>query len=209
LYGIPIIDNLSPVIYIGGADMTQAIKLENLRDLVNMGAVTTATILGQKGGYAVLAKLGAQDRILATKLGEVKMFATTDSAVRELVRLGLSTFLVDTSHHEKALLRAPRKDVSERAKAAAEALAYDRWVREQVGEALEQEENGTATWHSHDAVWKEVMAETQRLTAERDAVPKPKAKVAAATVKRTIPKQAQTAARNVRHTHLAAAKKKG
>lgn len=186
--------------------MTHSIKLENLRDLVNMGAVTTATILGQKGGYAVLAKLGAQERILATKVGEVKMFATTDSAVRELARLGLSSFLVDTSQHEKALLRAPRKDVSARAKAAAEALAHDRWVHEQLDEALEQEEAGTATWHTRDEVWKEVFAETKRLTAERDAAPKPKAKVSASTVKRTIHKKVQQAAQQVR---LAAAKKQG
>jgi len=185
--------------------MTQSIKLENLRDLVNMGAVKTATILGQKGGYAVLAKLGTQDRILANKVGEVKMFATTDTAVRELTRLGLSSFLLDTSGYEAGLLRAPRKDVSARAKAAKQALAYDQWVREQVDEALAEEKNGTATWHSHDDVWKDVLAETAQLVAERDRAPK--AKVAAATVKRTIHKQVQTAAHNVRHARAAAAKK--
>jgi hypothetical protein len=134
-------------------NMAQTIKLENLRDLVSMGAVKTATILGQKGGYAVLANLGMQERMLANKVGQVKMFATTDTAVKELARLGLSSFVVDISRYEKGLLRAPRADVTERAKRAAAALEHDTWFRAQVEEALEKEKQGTATWHSHDDVW--------------------------------------------------------
>jgi hypothetical protein len=133
--------------------MAQTIKLENLRDLVSMGAVKTATILGQKGGYAVLANMGMHERILANRAGQVKMFATTDTAVKELSRLGLSSFFVDISQYEKGLLRAPRTDVTERAKLAAAALDHDTWFRAQVEEALEKERLGTATWHSHDDVW--------------------------------------------------------
>jgi hypothetical protein len=209
LAGLPIIVNMELINNIVGADMTESIKLENLRDLVNMGVVSTATILGQKGGYTVLTKVGAQDRILATKLGGVKMFATTDSAVRELTRLGLSSFLVDTSQHEKALLRAPRKDVTARAKAAAEALAYDHWVREQVEEALESEKNGTATWRTHDDVWNTVMIETRRLIAERDTAPKPKTKAPLATAQRPAHKKVQRATHDLQRARLAAAKKKG
>lgn len=151
--------------------MAQTIKLENLRELVSMGAVKSATILGQKGGYAVLATMGLQERILANKVGQVKMFATTDTAVKELARLGLSSFVVDISRYEKGLLRAPRTDVTDRAKRAAAALEHDTWFRAQVDEAMEQEERGVATWHSHGDVWTEVRKATAAMVAERDADP--------------------------------------
>lgn len=137
--------------------MAQPIKLENLRELVSMGVVKTATILGLKGGYVVMTNTGAQERILANKVGQVKKFATTDTAVKELAGLGLSSFLVDISGYEKGLLRAPRTDVTDRAKRVAAALEHDTWFRAQVNEALLQEEQGTATWHSDDDVWADVM----------------------------------------------------
>ncbi len=173
--------------------MSQPIKLENLRDLVSMGAVKTATILGQKGGYAVVTSMGMQERVLANKLGKVKMFATTDTAVKELHRLGLATFTVDVSKYEKGSLRPARTDVTRRAKEAAEALAHDQWFRAQVDEALDEEARGEATWHAHDDVWADVMAETSKLVQERDAAaagvaPKKKAFRRIATTK-TIAKK--------------------
>ncbi|WP_213949898.1 hypothetical protein [Luteibacter sp. dw_328] len=151
--------------------MAEPIKLENLRDLISMGAVKTATILGQKGGFAVLASTGLQERILANKVGQVKMFATTDTAVKELARLGLSSFLVDISHYEKGLLRAPRTDVTERAKRAAAALEHEQWFRAQVDEAIQQEESGVATLHAHDDVWAEVKKATAATLARRNTGP--------------------------------------
>lgn len=151
--------------------MPLPIKLENLRDLVSMGAVKTATILGQKGGFAVLANMGMQERILANKVGQVRMFATTDTAVKELARLGLSSFIVDITHYEKGLLRAPRTDVVERARRASAALEHEKWFRAQVDEALRQEEQGVASLHSHDATWAEVNKATEVMLANRTADP--------------------------------------
>lgn len=150
-------------------DMAEPIKLENLRDLVAIGAVKTATIFGQKGGFTVLANTGVQQRILANKVGQVKMFATTDTAVKELARLGLSSFVVDISEYEKGLLRAPRTDVTERAKRAAAALEHEQWFRTQVDEALHQEELGVATLHGHEDVWAEVKKATSALLARRSS----------------------------------------
>lgn len=149
--------------------MTQPIKLDNLRDLVAMGAVKSATILGQKGGYAVLASTGIHERLLANKAGDVRMFATTDTAVNELRRLGLSHFSLDITHYEKGSLRPPRPDVTRKAKEASEALAHDQWFRAQVDEALNDEASGQAIWHAHDDVWAMLEAETVQLVAERDA----------------------------------------
>lgn len=148
--------------------MSHPIKLENLRDLVSMGAVKTATILGQKGGWAVLANMGMQERVLANKGGAVRMFATTDTAVRELHRLGLSTFTVDVSQYEKGRVRRGRPDVAAKAKEAAAALAHDQWFRAQVDEALTEEADGHATWHAHEDVWAALEAETAQLVRERE-----------------------------------------
>jgi hypothetical protein len=149
--------------------MSQPIKLENLRDLVSMGAVKTATILGQKGGFAVVASMGMQERVLANKLGKVKMFATSDTALKELHQLGLVTITVNMTHYEKGSLRPARTDVTRRAKEAAEALAHDQWFRAQVDEALDEEARGVATWHTHEDVWADLLAETAQLVQERDA----------------------------------------
>jgi hypothetical protein len=154
-------------------DVAEPIKLENLRDLISMGAVKTATIRGQKGGFAVLAKAGVTERILANKVGQVRMFATTDTAVKELARLGLSLFVVDITQYEKGLLRAPRTDVTERARRAAAALEHEQWFRAQVDEALQQEESGVATLHGHDDVWAEVKKATAAALARKNLEPAP------------------------------------
>ena len=62
--------------------MLQPIKLESLRELVAAGSIKSVTILGQKGGYAVVASIGMQQRTLGTKFGEVRMFGSTDTAVK-------------------------------------------------------------------------------------------------------------------------------
>jgi hypothetical protein len=151
--------------------MAWSIKLENLRDLVSAGVVKTATIRGQKGGFSVRANMGVQERVLANKLGHVKIFATTDTAVRELARLGLLSFTVDISQYEKGLLRAPRVDVTERAKRAAVALEHEQWFRAQVDEALQQDERGLASLHGHDAVWAEVRKATAAVLANKSPAP--------------------------------------
>lgn len=153
--------------------MLQPIKLESLRELVAAGAVKSATILGQKGGYAVLASVGMQQRPLGTKFGDVRMFASTDTAVKALRDVGLSLFTVDVTHHEKGRLRAARPDVTQKAKQASAALAHDRWFREQVTEAIAKDKRGGATWHDHDAMWDELEANAAKLVAAKDAPPAP------------------------------------
>ncbi|WP_052191457.1 hypothetical protein [Luteibacter sp. 9133] len=151
--------------------MPHPIKLDALRDLVSSGAVKTATILGEKGGFTVHADAGSSERVLTNRAGQVKMFATTDTAVRELARAGLSSFLVDISQYQKGLLRAPRTDVSDRAKRASEALEHERWFRAKVDEALQQEEQGVATWHEHADVWEDVKKATAAMVAKRNLEP--------------------------------------
>lgn len=147
--------------------MPQPIKLESLRELVAAGAVTSATILGQKGGYAVMASIGMQQRPLGTKLGEVRMFGSTDTAVKVMRDLGVYQFKVDVTHFEAGRLRAARPDVAEKAKSAATALAYDRWFRGQVSAALDKDQRGETVWHEHDAMWDELEAQAAERVASK------------------------------------------
>lgn len=147
--------------------MLQPIKLESLRELVAAGSVKSATILGQKGGYAVLASIGMQQRPLGTKFGEVRMFGSTDTAVKVMREIGVYQFSVDVTHFEAGRLRAARPDVTEKAKNAATALAHDRWFREQVTAAIDKDKRGEAIWHEHDAMWDELEAQAVELVAAK------------------------------------------
>ena len=148
--------------------MAQPVKLESLRELVAAGSVTSATILGQKGGYAVLASIGTQQRPLGTKSGGVRMFGSADTAVKVMRDLGVYQFKVDITHFEAGRLRAARPDVAEKARSAATALAYDRWFREQVGAAIDRDQRGETVWHEHDAMWDELEAQTaERMAAKK------------------------------------------
>lgn len=150
-----------------GSHVTELIKLESLRDLIAAGLVTTATVLGQKGGYTVHVAVGNGERFLVNRAGQVRVFASIDTAVRELNGVGLTTVAVNVSGYEKGLVRAPRADLTLRARRVAEALEYDQWVRERVDEAMLDESLGRSEWKSHEDVWENVRRETARLMAER------------------------------------------
>ena len=148
--------------------MSQTIKFDSLRELVAAGGVKSTTILGQRGGFAVVANIGMQQRTLGTRAGEVRMFGRLDTAVKMLRDMGLAQFQVDVTHYEPGLLRAERPDTTKRHAAAAAALAHDRWFREQVTEAIAKDERGEATWHDHDAMWDELEAQAAQLVATKD-----------------------------------------
>lgn len=155
--------------------MSEPLKPESFRELVKSGVVTSATILGQKGGYAVLASIGMQQRPLGTRSGEVRMFSTADTAIKLLRELGIYHADLDVTHYEAGSLRPGRPDTAEKNRAANAALEHDRWFRAQVQEALDKMENGTAEFIDHDTMWDELEAYARELATQRDAV-KPKAK---------------------------------
>jgi hypothetical protein len=149
--------------------MLQPIKLESLRELVSAGSVKSATILGQKGGYAVVASVGMHQRPLGTKFGDVRMFGSTDTAVKVLRDLGLFIFHLDVSNYEEGRLRAARPDVTLKAKEASQAVAHDRWFRDQVQPVMDKVEAGTAVLHDHDEVWNRMEAHAANRLSERAA----------------------------------------
>lgn len=91
--------------------MGELIKLGAARDLVSAGAVKGAEVVGFPGGWLVRLRTGGRPRILATKLGEQRHFATVDSAVKVIRQVGLRTdaLLVDASRWEPTGLLAGRQ----------------------------------------------------------------------------------------------------
>lgn len=149
--------------------MTQPIKLETLRELVHAGSVRAATILGQKGGYAVVANIGLQQRPLGNKAGEVRMFSTTDTAVKVLREIGVVQFAVDVSQYEPGNLRPSRPDVKQHYKQAAAAVAHDRWFRQEVERTLDAIQRGDEKLLDSDEMWNELTRDAKRMDAARRA----------------------------------------
>ena len=151
------------------------IKLESLRILVEVGSVRAATIVGQRGGYAIVAQVGMQARTLATKYNQVRMFGTADAAAKILREAGISQATLDLTHYEPGRLRAARPDVTARIQRANDALEYDTWFRGEVRKSLDKIERGEAVWHDHDEMFDRLEAYAAKRVAERDAAMPPKA----------------------------------
>src|SRR5690349_19099027 len=88
-----------------------AITETSLRQVIDAGAVDEAVIRGIPGGFAVeVNPNGLSPKWLVTVRGEVRRFATLDTAGAVLRDLGLSAFRVDMEGHQPGRLRAPRPD---------------------------------------------------------------------------------------------------
>jgi hypothetical protein len=107
------------------------VKLATLRDLIEARLVQAATIVGEKGGWAVTVSYGEAERVLAGKDGAPRHFAKLDTAARQLLELGLVSFLVRGADYEQAAVRATRPDRSVAMKAA---NAYGTWLKQEVAQ---------------------------------------------------------------------------
>ena len=87
-------------------------RQQTLRDLVAIGRVTSATVVGLRGGYGIAVRDGPVQRLLATSRGETRLF-TLEAATRFLRDVGLPRFEVDASNYEPGRLRKPRPDRAE------------------------------------------------------------------------------------------------
>lgn len=135
------------------ASIRATVKLTTLRDLVDAGTVRRVTLVGQRGGYAVLARYGTQKRTLAAKSGEPRLFASIDTAARVLRALGVADFEVNAVNYAPGdPLRRRRPDRSAALKAVHQAAEYDAWFRAQVGQALEEAGDPATRWVPHEAV---------------------------------------------------------
>jgi hypothetical protein len=134
--------------------MGGTVRIGTARELVEAGSLRQAAIVGQAGGYAVLLRVGAQERALATKNGEPRLFAGIDAAARLLRdQLGVARFEVDATHFSPTdLLRRRRPDRAKAMRELYDAAEHDRWFRGEVEQALAEADDPATEWVDNDQV---------------------------------------------------------
>ncbi|MGI0013706.1 MAG: hypothetical protein ACREBU_09735 [Nitrososphaera sp.] len=93
------------------ASSVSAITETALRHVVDAAAVHSVLVRGTQGGFTVeINPDSAAPKYLVTVRGEIRRFASIDTAGAVLRELGLPEFRVDMEGHQPGRLRAPRPD---------------------------------------------------------------------------------------------------
>jgi hypothetical protein len=117
---------------------TETIDQKTLSQLVEDGAVRAAHVVGHGSGWTIAARYGLTERFLAAKRGDVRVFRKLETLVGFLREMGINRFEVDAAGYDPDSIERPtRPDRSAALKEAHEAAAYDKWVRAQVQESLD------------------------------------------------------------------------
>ncbi|TBC89897.1 hypothetical protein ELH21_30525 (plasmid) [Rhizobium leguminosarum] len=125
----------------------ETIDHSTLSRLVEAGAVDAAHVVGKTGGWSVFIRYGKAERPLAAQRSrQVRVFKRMDTLVSYLKDVGISQFDVDAADY--APEPAPRPDRAAALRRTHEAAEYDRWFREQVGEAIREADDPNAVWIS-------------------------------------------------------------
>lgn len=120
--------------------ITETIDHMTLSQLAEAGAVRSAHIVGQKGGWGVLVKYGRTERILAAQRShKVRIFRKFETLVSYLKGVGIVRFDVDAVNYDADSLKTTRTrpDRAEAMKSAHEAAAYNKWLKAEVQEAID------------------------------------------------------------------------
>jgi len=72
----------------------EPIRIEALREIASAGAVRAVVLVGQRGGWALVASVGMAERVLANRTRQPRLFATIDMAAKSLRALGIADFAV-------------------------------------------------------------------------------------------------------------------
>jgi hypothetical protein len=123
-----------------------------VQSLVAARAVLGATVLGQKGGWAVLVRYGALERAVAAQRGKPRLWrnlATAAAFVR--VELGVARFEVDAQAYEPDPQARRRPDQAERLRKQREAAEHDEWFRAEVRRTLDRIDTGQIGLVDEDA----------------------------------------------------------
>lgn len=88
----------------------QTIREPILRQLIEIGSVTQAIVVGQEHGFAVQFQAGRSEKVLTTAKGGVRLFASLDTVSSFVRDLGIERFEVDMTKHKPGRLRPPRPD---------------------------------------------------------------------------------------------------
>lgn len=119
---------------------TETIDHTTLTKLAEAGAVRSAHVVGQAGGWGILVKYGMTERALAAQRShQVRIFRKFETLVNYLKGMGIARFDVDAVNYDADSLDATRTrpDTSAKLKHAHEAAAYDKWLKAEIQEAID------------------------------------------------------------------------
>jgi hypothetical protein len=123
---------------------------QTLLHLVEAGAVRGADVIGQPGGWNIIVKYGMVERTLAARRGAIRLFARFDTLVKYLKSIGIAQCNVNISNYDETVKRVSRPDTKQRLADTKEAVAYDKWFREQVQIGLKEADDPNTVWVSQD-----------------------------------------------------------
>jgi hypothetical protein len=83
-----------------------------LKEVVQASGAVGASVVGKGNGFAVMIKLGTNEKTLVTSRGQVRLFASLDTAGAFMRNVGISRFEVDMNLYEPGRLRGARPDRS-------------------------------------------------------------------------------------------------
>jgi hypothetical protein len=137
----------SPPCAAEGPYMDDTIKLARLRLLAEAGSLSTATVVGRKSGWTVRVDMEDGARTLCSADGTLRIFSTTDSAIAQMARLGVTRLSVIADAYEAGSLRAPRPD---RALALKETAEYADWLKAKVEKSVVRVASGESKLYPLD-----------------------------------------------------------
>lgn len=118
---------------------TETIDHTTLTKLAEAGAVRSARVIGQQGGWGILVKYGMTESALAAQRShQVRVFRKFETLVNYLKGVGIARFDVDTANFDVgSLTTRTRPDQSAKMKSAHQAAAYDEFFRQRVQNAID------------------------------------------------------------------------
>lgn len=132
---------------------TGTINHATLAHLAEAGSLLGTRAVGQAGGWALIVRYGAGERVLASqRSGRARVFKRMETVVSYLKVVGISSFEVETAGYspETSASRA-RPDRAESLRNAHQASAHDAWFKAQVQIALDDADNAETQWTSNEA----------------------------------------------------------
>jgi hypothetical protein len=109
-----------------------------LAKLAETGAVRTANVVAQQGGWGIEVRHGKLRRALcAQRSRDLRLFKRLETVVEYLKDVGVTNFEVNAAEYDRDALRTySREDVSARWKRTREAAEHDAWIHAKVRETL-------------------------------------------------------------------------
>lgn len=132
----------------------ETIDHTTLSRLAEAGTVHSAHIIWQSGGWGITIKYGMTEWALAAQRSHrVRIFRKLETLVNYLKSIGIVRFDVDAENYDAISLKThSRPDRAEAMKNAHETAAYNKWLKAEIQEAID-DASPTIT---HEEVMKEV-----------------------------------------------------